>query len=520
MFLFLCVAPHMGSAYPTIAADVLARFYRLNGCDVRFITGTDEHGEKIELAASARNLEPLAHCDELASQYQDLWAKMDIEYDSFIRTTAPKHEKLVQTVLNRVWDNGDIYKANYKGWYCVGCEEYKDEADMDDDHTCPVHQKVCEEREEENYFFKLSKYQHEIESLLENNPDFVSPSSRRNEVLGWVKDGLRDFSISRASVPWGIPISRDPSQTIYVWFDALNGYLSSLYSDDEESLAGNAQLSDLKERGWPASLHIIGKDILRFHAVYWPGMLLSAGFDLPGKVFGHGFLTKDGMKMGKSLGNVLDPVALVDAYGADAVRYYFMREVPFGQDGDFSEERFRNIVNANLANDVGNLLNRTLNLLKKNCDSTLPISPVDIPEGHVLREAVAMQVPVVHSNFVDMKFHDACTAALVISGKGNQYMEEVAPWTALKKGTDQEKEDAKAALVAVLEAVRVVAVILMPITPSLSQRIYEQLGIDASVWESLTWEDATWGNGHLTNGGVISKPSPVFVRFEGDMIID
>lgn len=335
-----------------------------------------------------------------------------------------------------------------------------------------------------------------------------------------MKDGLRDFSISRASVPWGIPISRDPSQTIYVWFDALNGYLSSLYDDQEESIAGEASVADLKERGWPASLHIIGKDILRFHAVYWPGMLLSAGLELPGKVFGHGFLTKDGLKMGKSLGNVLDPVALVDAYGADAVRYYFMREVPFGQDGDFSEERFRNIVNANLANDVGNLLNRTLNLLKKNCDSTLPVSPADIPEGHVLREAVMTQVPLVHTNFVDMKFHDACTSALVISGKGNQYMEEVAPWTALKKGTEEEKEEAKAALVAVLEAVRVVAVTLKPITPSLSHRIYNQLGIDDSVWESLTWEDATWGNGHLTKGAVISKPSPVFVRFEGDMITE
>ena len=510
----------MGSAYPTIAADVLARFYRLNGSDVTFVTGTDEHGEKIELAASSKGLEPIQHCNELAEQYKALWESLDISYDSFIRTTAPKHEKLVQTVLNRVWDNGDIYKANYKGWYCVGCEEYKDEADMDGEHNCPVHQKPCEEREEENYFFKLSKYQEEIENLLETNPDFVSPSSRRNEVLGWVKEGLRDFSISRASVPWGIPISKDPSQTIYVWFDALNGYLSALYEDEEEGLAENATIGDLHERGWPASVHIIGKDILRFHAVYWPGMLLSAGLDLPGRVFGHGFLTKDGLKMGKSLGNVLDPVALVNAYGSDAVRYYFMREVPFGQDGDFSEERFRNIVNANLANDVGNLLNRTLNLLKKNCDGTLPISPSDIPDDHVLRQVVKAQVPIVNRNFQEMKFHDACTAALVISGKGNQYMEEVAPWTGLKKGTDEEKEAAKAALVAVLEAVRIVAILLLPVTPSLSKKIYQQLGLGESTWEQLTWDDATWGNDHLTNGSVISKPSPVFVRFEGDMITE
>lgn len=441
---------------------------------------------------------------------------MDISYDSFIRTTSPKHETLVQSVLNKVWDNGDIYKANYKGWYCVGCEEYKDEADMDEKHNCPVHQKPCEEREEENYFFKLSKYQKQIESLLEENPEFVKPSSRRNEVLGWVKDGLRDFSISRASVPWGIQISRDPSQTIYVWFDALNGYLSALYGDEEDT--GLVDKKELEERGWPAAVHIIGKDILRFHAVYWPGMLMSAGFELPNQIFGHGFLTKDGMKMGKSLGNVLDPIALVEAYGADAVRYYFMREVPFGQDGDFSEERFRNIVNANLANDVGNLLNRTLNLLKKNCDGIIPVSSANIPEDHVLRVAANEQTPIVQSNFLNLKFHDACTSALVISGKGNQYMEEVAPWTALKKGTAEEKEAAKEALVAVLEAVRIVAVLLLPVTPALSRRIYEQIGYSEEEWRGLTWEHTQWGK--LSQGATMSKPKPVFVRFEGDMITE
>ena len=516
---YVNASPHMGSAYPTIAADVLSRFYRLNGSEVRFVTGTDEHGEKIELAATDRGLSPIEHCDALAMEYQSLWSKLDIKYDSFVRTTQPKHERLVQTVLNRVWDNGDIYKADYKGWYCVGCEEYKDDADMDEDHNCAIHRKPCEEREEENYFFRLSKYQDQIESLIEDNTAFVSPSSRRNEVLGWVKDGLRDFSISRASVPWGIPIAKDPSQTIYVWFDALNGYLSALYSEDETDLAEDASASDLKERGWPAAVHIIGKDILRFHAVYWPGMLLSAGLELPKQVFGHGFLTKDGLKMGKSLGNVLDPVALVDGYGADAVRYYFMREVPFGQDGDFSEERFRNIVNANLANDVGNLLNRTLNLLKKNCDSTLPCSPADLPDDHVLRAAVEAQVPIVSQHFQDMKFHEACTAALVISGKGNQFMEEVAPWTGLKKGTDEEKEAAKQALVAVLEAVRVVAVLLAPVTPTLSRRIYEQLELE---FDGVLWaQDAAWGAGGLSKDhAVTSKPYAVFQRMEGDWIID
>lgn len=453
-----------------------------------------------------------------AHRTQNCLVQLDISYDSFIRTTSVKHEKLVQTVLNRVWENGDIYKANYKGWYCVGCEEYKDEADMDEHHNCKIHQKTCEEREEENYFFKLSKYQQQIEHLLETKPEFVMPSSRRNEVLGWVKEGLRDFSISRASVPWGIPIARDPSQTIYVWFDALNGYLSALYEDSDDASAEKADSNDLEGRGWPASVHIIGKDILRFHAVYWPGMLMSAGFALPGQVFGHGFLTKDGLKMGKSLGNVLDPVALVDAYGSDAVRYYFMREVPFGQDGDFSEERFRNIVNANLANDVGNLLNRTLNLLKKNCDSTLPISASNIGEDHVLRKTAEEQVPIVEACFQNMKFHDACTAALVISGKGNQYLEEIAPWTAFKKGTDEEKQAASEALVAVIEAVRIVAVLLLPVTPGLSRKIYQQIGFTDDQWLGVQWKDSSWGS--LEQGSTMSKPSPVFVRFDGDMITE
>ncbi|PSC70792.1 methionine-tRNA mitochondrial [Micractinium conductrix] len=503
----------MGSAYPTIAADAVARYHRLRGRPVTFITGTDEHGEKIALAAAKRGMEPKAHCDDIVDSYKALWKDLDIAYDSFIRTTDAKHESLVRTVLERVWDRGDIYKADYEGWYCVDCEEYKDEADMDGDKNCPVHRKPCVERKEENYFFALSKYQAQLEALC-SSPDFVQPESRRNEVLGWVKSGVRDFSISRAAVAWGIPVPRDPRQTVYVWFDALNGYLSGLLPEGHEEAAPEA----LAAAGWPASMHLIGKDILRFHAVYWPAMLLSAGLPPPQRVFGHGFLTKDGLKMGKSLGNVLEPTALVGAYGADAVRFYFLREIVFGQDGDFSEERFRNIVNASLANDVGNLLNRTLNLLKKNCGGEIPLDTAGIPADHPLRALAAEKVPAVAAAYERLRFDHAVDAALAISGRGNQYLEETAPWTAFKKGDEQRKADAAAVLAAVLEAVRVVAVLLSPVTPALSTRIYTQLGFSEQQAAALSWADTEWGT--LRAGHATPQPQPVMQRLEGDFVTE
>lgn len=454
----------------------------------------------------------------LCNVLSGLMLQLDISYDSFIRTTDRKHEALVSTMLERVWSRGDIYKAQYHGWYCIDCEEYKDEADMDHDRTCPVHRRPCVERSEENYFFALSKYQDQLEKLLEERHDFVSPEARRNEVLGWVKSGLRDFSISRAAVSWGIPIPKDPSQTVYVWFDALNGYLSGLYGDDEDTAATAVDPEELSRRGWPASVHIIGKDILRFHAVYWPAMLMAAGLPLPERVFGHGFLTKDGLKMGKSLGNVLEPVALVGSYGADAVRYYFMREVSFGQDGDFSEERFRNIVNANLANDIGNLLNRTINLLKKNCNGRLPCSAEKVPENHPLRMIACEKSTIVVNAYERLRFNEACEAALAVSGRGNQYLEEVAPWTAFKKGDEEAKAAAGTALVAVLEAVRVVAVLLAPITPSLSRRIYAQLGLGNDTFDGVRWSDVSWGA--LVEGHETLAPDPVFARLEGDWVTE
>ncbi|GAQ88612.1 Methionyl-tRNA synthetase [Klebsormidium nitens] len=504
----------MGSAYPTFAADALARFQRLQGKKVTFITGTDEHGEKIATSAAAAGKEPKEFVDSIAEEFKSLWHDLDISYDSFIRTTNDNHEKIVAETIQRVWDKGDIYRAEYEGLYCVACEEYKDEKDLigtevdgsGEKIVCPTHRKPCQHRQEDNFFFKLSNYQSDIERLFETNPDFVRPTFRKNEVLEWVKDGVRDFSISRAAVEWGIRIPADPKQTVYVWFDALLGYVSALLKEGVEPTLENAVA-----QGWPASVHIIGKDILRFHAVYWPGMLLSAGLPLPRSVFGHGFLTKDGLKMGKSLGNVIEPTALVKQYGSDAVRYFFLKEVEFGKDGDFSEERFINIVNANLANAIGNLLNRTLGLLKKNCGGALTADASSLPEDHPLRLVTKNAVQKAAEEYTNLQFGAAGEAALSIAVAGNEYIDTVAPWSQFKKG-DAEKAQAALDLLAILEASRILAITLSPIAPRVTQRIYLQLGYSEDDWKAVTWADTAWGK--LKAGQQMAEPKPVFVRLE------
>lgn len=475
--------------------------------DVLMVTGTDEHGEKIARAAETAGQPPQQHCDQVVKQYRQLWEMLDVKYDRFVRTTEEKHEKMVQDAVQKVWDRGDVYKSTYRGKYCVGCEEYKDEKELEEGDLCPLHKTVCEDREEENYFFRLSKYEKDIQQLVDSK-DFVQPEYRKNEVSQWVSQGVRDFSISRAAVEWGIPMKQDPSQTLYVWFDALLGYVSALLEPEDEPTLENA----LQKGYFPYNVHIIGKDILRFHAVYWPGMLMSMGLPLPRMVFGHGFLTKDGLKMSKSLGNTLDPQRLVSLYGSDAVRYYFLREFEFGRDGDFQHDRFINIVNAGLANDLGNLLNRSLNLLKKNCSSELPLSSADIVTEHPLRLEAEASVRRAHEAFEHLRFNEVCAAAAALSGHGNQYIDEVAPWKLLKSEDPEDIAKAHVCLVSILESLRILAVILYPITPRLAQKVYVQLGMDDDVSGSR-WDDATkWGT--LVQGHRLPKPVPVFARLE------
>ncbi|KAM6598947.1 hypothetical protein CsatA_018556 [Cannabis sativa] len=496
--------PHMGSAYTTIAADAIARFQRLLGKKVIFVTGTDEHGEKIAAAAAAAGSSPKEHCDIVSQAYKKLWEDLDIAYDKFIRTTDPKHEYIVKEFYSRVLANGDIYRADYEGLYCINCEEYKDEKELLENNCCPTHLKPCVARKEDNYFFALSKYQKRLEEILTS--DMVKPSFRLNEVQTWIKSGLRDFSISRASVDWGIPVPNDSKQTIYVWFDALLGYISALSEDTEKPT-----LQTSVSLGWPATLHLIGKDILRFHAVYWPAMLMSAGLDLPKMVFGHGFLTKDGMKMGKSLGNTIEPNELVSKFGSDAVRYFFLREVEFGSDGDYSEERFINIVNAHLANTIGNLLNRTLGLLKKNCQSTLVTDSSTAAEGTKFKDAVEKLVEKARVNYENLSLSSACEAVLEIGNAGNSYMDERAPWSLFKQG-GAAAEDAAKDLVIILETMRIIAIALSPISPGLCWRIYAQLGFSKNQFDAATWSETKWGG--LKKGQVMGQPKPVFARIE------
>ncbi|RCJ29101.1 methionine--tRNA ligase [Nostoc minutum NIES-26] len=505
--------PHVGSAYTTMAADVLARFHRLLGRRVLLITGTDEHGQKIQRSAESVGKAPQEFCDEVVPSFVDLWQLLNIQYDRFSRTTATRHEAIVKQFFGRVWEKGDIYQGQQKGWYCVSCEEFKEERELLEGHRCPIHtNKEVEWRDEQNYFFRLSKYQTQLQEFYQSHPDFIQPESRRNEVLNFVEQGLQDFSISRVNLDWGFPVPTDPQHTLYVWFDALLGYVTALLEPDDEPTLENALAT-----WWPINLHLIGKDILRFHAVYWPAMLLSAGLPLPERVFGHGFLTKDGQKMGKALGNTLDPVALVQRYGSDAVRYYFLKEIEFGKDGDFNEVRFINVLNADLANDLGNLLNRTLNMVKKYCPGdALPIANEAIPAEHPLKTIGLRLGEQVKRAYEALAFSHACEPILLLVQASNKFIDDQAPWSLYKQGQQQEVEKV---LYAVLESVRLAAYLLSPVIPNISNDIYRQLGFGINFNDRIKTSIAAPFSIHATWGVLSSKqqlgtPQPIFKRIE------
>lgn len=504
--------PHIGSAYPTIAADAIARFNRLRGTPTLFVTGSDEHGQKIQRTAESLGRTPKEHCDLIVEGFKELWERLDIRYDRFIRTTDERHAAIVKEFFGRVWDRGDIYINQQKGWYCVSCEEFKEERELLEDHYCAIHvNKQAEWRDEENYFFRLSNYQDRLEKLYQERPDFILPESRRNEVLNFVSQGLRDFSISRINVDWGFPVPVNPNHTIYVWFDALLGYITALLDPDQAPTLDNALST-----WYPINTHLIGKDILRFHAVYWPAMLMSAGLPLPDRIFGHGFLVRDGVKMGKSMGNVIDPIALVGRYGSDAVRYYFLKEIEFGRDGIFDEARFVNILNADLANDLGNLLNRTLRMAHKYCGGEV---------SNVTSDSISLENPLkaagvglgdrVTRAYDALAFSVACNEILTLVRIGNKYIDEQAPWTLYKQGNQAAVEQV---LYVVLESVRLAAYLLSPIIPKVSTAIYKQLGysIDFNTVNladaASTFAHHTWGL--LQANQPLDDPQPVFQKLE------
>ncbi|APB33002.1 methionyl-tRNA synthetase [Gloeomargarita lithophora Alchichica-D10] len=496
--------PHIGSAYTTMAADALARFARLRGNEVLLVTGTDEHGQKIQRTAQERGVPPQQHCDQMAGEFETLWQMLNIRWQSFIRTTDFKHEPIVQEFFQRLWDKGDIYLHQQQGWYCVACEEFKDERELLPEKHCPLHPNLpVEWRDEPNYFFRLSRYQAQLEDLYQTQPDFIQPSARRNEVLKFVAQGLADFSISRLHLDWGFPVPVDPNQVIYVWFDALLGYLTALVEPGVKP-----SLEAAVQTWWPVDLHLIGKDILRFHAVYWPALLMAAELPLPKRIFAHGFLTKDGQKMSKSLGNIIDPFALVAEYGSDALRYYFLKEIELGKDGDFNEERFIQTVNADLANDLGNLLNRTLKLVHKYCGGKVPSANVsqDDPLA-LLGQNLATQIA---QAYEQLALHRACGLPLALAQRANKWMDEQAPWQLAKTGAQGHLEGV---LYRLLEAVRLAAYLLSPVIPQTSTRIYQQLGygIDFDGEPQLAYDQQSqWGA--LPPGQLVAQPEPVFAR--------
>jgi methionyl-tRNA synthetase len=460
--------PHIGHAYATIAADAVARYYRLRGRDVFLLTGTDEHGVNIERIAAARGLGPQQHVDGLAASFRELWAELDISYDRFIRTTEPAHRRAALALWQRLQASGDLYRGIYEGAYCSRCEAYY-QVDELVGRDCPVHGLACEQVQEENWFFRLSRYQDTLERLVRDS-DFVQPESRRNEVLGVLAQGLRDFSVTRRQVRWGIPVPDAPDEVLYVWVDALANYLTGVgFPDDRVTF----------ERYWPAAEHLVGKEIIRFHCLYWPALLLSAGLPLPRRVFAHGWLTKDGHKISKTTGNGIDPAALTREFGSDAVRYYFLRAIPFGQDGDYQHAGLVTRYNADLANDFGNLVQRATRLAGR--DRLLPTGHSERlgPAEAELREHARTLSTRVQAAFEAFALHEAVAAVGAFVAQANRYLEITAPWSLAKQGATDRLE---LVLDHVVEAARLAAWYYSPIIPRAAAEAHQRLaGAPASA---------------------------------------
>jgi methionyl-tRNA synthetase len=466
--------PHIGHAYTTVTADALARWHRLLGDDTWFLTGTDEHGLKVQRAAEAAGRSPLEHADATSSRFREIWDLLDISYDDYIRTTEPRHHAAVQAFLQKVYDNGHIYKGTYEGLYCVSCEAYYTEADLLDGVNCPIHNRPVETLSEDNWFFRLSAFTQPLLDWYEANPDAVSPSGKRNEALGIIKQGLDDVSISRTSIDWGVPVPWDDGHVFYVWYDALINYATAVgYGTDRERF----------EQWWPSAHHIIGKDILRFHCVYWPAMLLAAGEEPPASIDVHGFLLVGGEKMSKTTLNQIFPADLVADFGVDGFRYHFLRDVPFGTDGDFSYEAMVSRYNSDLANNLGNLLSRVATVVAKKCDGVGPAPSADSPLAAVVAEAYADAAKA----WDEVAPSIALDATWRILREANAYLEANEPWK-LDPGPEVDIVMGDA-----LEVLRIVAVLASPALPNLTEVIWQRIGLTGSPTEQRLPGAASWG---------------------------
>lgn len=497
---------HIGTAYTTVASDAIARYKRLKGFDVRFLTGMDEHGQKIQEKAQEANMHPQDYVNEIAEGAKKLWNTMDISYNDFIQTTETRHTDSVEKIFQKFLDNGDIYKGEYEGLYCVPCESYYTETQLVDG-KCPDCGRDVQKVKEESYFFNMKKYADRLLAYYENNPEFIEPESRKNEMINnFIKPGLEDLSVSRTSFDWGIKVPGNPKHVIYVWVDALSNYITSLgYGSDDE---------ELFNKYWPADVHVVGKDIVRFHTIYWPIFLMALDLPLPKKIFAHGFIMMKDGKMSKSKGNVVYPEMLIERYGLDATRYFLLRELPFGQDGVFSPESFVERTNFDLANDLGNLLNRTVSMMNKYFDGVIPTENLEATQFDAALKEHAESVRIRYEESMDkMQFSVVLSELWSLVSRTNKYIDETSPWVLAKDEADHNK--LAAVMNNLAESLRHIAVMIQPFMTNAPKQIIEQLGLDE---KSLQWDTIeTFGNVIPKNIKVAEKGTPIFPRLDAEV---